>query len=54
MQTTLAFAPMPEDLSDIILEAPVIYQDPAAHGGAAFEPVPDAALDDEESEQGEP
>lgn len=41
MQTTLAFAPTPEDLSDIILEPPVLTAQP---------PRPD----DEESEQGEP
>lgn len=41
MQTTLAFAPLAEDLADIILETPVIFQPPA-------DP------DDEESEQGEP
>jgi hypothetical protein len=41
MQTTLAFAPTPEDLSDIILEPPVL---------AASAPQPD----DEQSEQGEP
>jgi hypothetical protein len=28
MPTTLAFAPCPEDLTDIFLEAPVLYQSP--------------------------
>lgn len=41
LQTTLAFAPAPEDLDDIDFDAPVI----------AFTPAP---ADDEESEQGEP
>lgn len=41
LQTTLAFAPAPEDLDDIHFDAPVI----------AFTP---SAVDDEESEQGEP
>jgi hypothetical protein len=40
-QTTLAFAPAPEDLDDIDFRAPVI----------AFAPP---AQDDEESEPGEP
>jgi hypothetical protein len=41
LQTTLAFAPAPEDLDDIDFHAPVI----------AFSPP---ARDDEESEPGEP
>jgi hypothetical protein len=41
LQTTLAFAPQPEDLDDIHFDAPVI----------AFSPP---VRDDEESEQGEP
>ncbi|WP_167850948.1 MULTISPECIES: hypothetical protein [Tabrizicola] len=41
LQTTLAFAPQPEDLEDIHFDAPVI----------AFHPP---AADDEESEPGEP
>jgi hypothetical protein len=40
LQTTLAFAPVPEDLDDIDFRAPVI----------AFRPP----ADDEESEPGEP
>ncbi len=42
MQTTLAFAPAPEDLSDIDFAIPVMTAAP---------PLCD---DDEESEQGEP
>ena len=41
LQTTLAFAPAPEDLDEVYFDAPVI----------AFAPP---ARDDEESEQGEP
>jgi hypothetical protein len=41
LQTTLAFAPAPEDLDDVDFAAPVI----------AFAPT---ARDDEESEPGEP
>jgi hypothetical protein len=41
LQTTLAFAPAPEDLDEVYFDAPVI----------AFAP---AERDDEESEQGEP
>jgi len=41
LQTTLAFAPMPEDFEEVFFDAPVI----------AFAPPP---RDDEESEQGEP
>lgn len=41
LQTTLAFAPQPEDLEDVHFDAPVI----------AFSPL---ASDDEESEPGEP
>ena len=41
LQTTLAFAPAPEDLDDAPFDTPVI----------AFAPHP---ADDEESEQGEP
>ena len=42
MQTTLAYAPTPEDLADEhFFEAPVIYSG-------------QAATDDEEAEQGEP
>ncbi|MFN3577570.1 MAG: hypothetical protein ACK4TJ_11400 [Tabrizicola sp.] len=41
LQTTLAFAPAPEDLDDIHFDIPVI----------AFTPPP---VDEEESEQGEP
>jgi hypothetical protein len=40
VQTTLAFAPSPEDLEDIDFTAPIIALSPAR--------------DDEESEQGEP
>jgi hypothetical protein len=40
-QTTLAFAPAPEDLDDIDFSAPIIALSPPAR-------------DDEESEQGEP
>jgi hypothetical protein len=40
LQTTLAFAPAPEDLDDIDFTAPIIALTPAR--------------DDEESEQGEP
>jgi hypothetical protein len=39
LQTTLAFAPVPEDLDDIDFTAPVIISRP---------------IDDEESEPGEP
>lgn len=41
LQTTLAFAPAPEDLDDVHFDAPII----------AFAPP---ARDDEESEPGEP
>ncbi|MFN4201764.1 MAG: hypothetical protein ACK4GM_01740 [Tabrizicola sp.] len=41
LQTTLAFAPAPEDLDDIHFDAPVIASTPSP-------------ADDEESEQGEP
>ncbi len=41
LQTTLAFAPAPDDLEEIYFDAPVVTFAP---------PVPD----DEESEQGEP
>ncbi len=41
LQTTLAFAPAPEDLEDVFFDAPVI----------AFAPP---ERDTEESEQGEP
>lgn len=41
LQTTLAFAPAPEDLEEVYFDAPVI----------AFAPLD---RDEEESEQGEP
>jgi hypothetical protein len=41
LQTTLAFAPAPQDLEEIFFDAPII----------AFAP---AERDEEESEQGEP
>lgn len=41
VQTTLAFAPVPEDLEEVFFDAPII----------AFAP---AERDDEESEPGEP
>jgi hypothetical protein len=41
LQTTLAFAPAPEDLDDIDFQVPVIMSTPAQR-------------DDEESEPGEP
>lgn len=43
MQTTLAFAPAPEDLTDIDLDAPILTAAP-----------PPPVDDDEEPEQGEP
>lgn len=47
MQTTLAFAPLPGDLTDIDLDTPVLTAAPHPHADAA-DP------DGEESEQGEP
>ena len=47
MQTTLAFAPLPEDLTDIDLDAPLLTAAPPSDPAA---PDPD----EEESEQGEP
>jgi hypothetical protein len=41
LQTTLAFAPAPDDLDEVFFDAPIV----------TFAPVP---ADDEESEQGEP
>lgn len=41
LQTTLAFAPAPEDLEEVFFDIPVV----------TFAPFPG---DDEESEQGEP
>jgi hypothetical protein len=41
MQTTLAFAPAPDDLDEVYFDAPVV----------TFAPRP---VDDEESEPGEP
>lgn len=41
LQTTLAFAPAPEDLDEVFFDIPVIASTPAER-------------DDEESEQGEP